>query len=426
MNNFNLFFKKSFISFLSLAILLASFPVSILAQTGGLQNANTSSDDAFNQQGTADTQPLQRTGFSDTLITDDAQKSSVKSDQAIQGAGFNTSLSNPGATTGSGSGASSVGEKKELYGKILPTQPEESGAESNAAADAISCAVGDILANGISGIVTKAIDTLFDSILGTTKKEVPTEPVVHVDKEVGTLVVWGIPILPSWDAIAYCLANVIITYVADSTIAWIQSGFEGNPVFVDDPTKLFQDLADYEMNNFLETLEDGLLCDNFSSSVKSALVNNYTSDYQSSSKCALGALEEEVTGLVNGTANYFSYEAWFALTQNPNNNAAGSYIKSYNESQRLIQARQNSVSKDLDRNDGWYSWVQKDGVNKGKVVSPGKTVQTVFEQRLNLAPGRLVLAEKFDQVISTLVNYLIKVAITEGLGAAKGALDGAN
>jgi len=368
MKNFNLFFKKSFLSFLCLVVLSASFPVGVFA-------AVLTGTEVYNK--------------------------------------------NPGASTNSGGTVPSAGFKKtkELYGDILPTQQNSSSAESGAAADAISCAVGDILASGISGIATKAIDTIFGAI---TNQEVPVDDPQQKHKSVGMLVVWGVPILPSWDAIAYCLANVIITYVADSTIAWIQSGFEGKPAFVDDPTKLFQDLADYEMSNFLSGLEDGLLCDNFSSSVKSALVNNYTSDYQTDGKCALGALEEDVTGLVNGTANYFSYEAWFALTQNPNNNAAGSYINAVDESQRVIKARKDAVNKDLDRNDGWYSWVQKDGANKGKVVSMGRTVQTVFEQRLNLAPGRLVLADKFDQVISTLVNYLIKVAITETVGAAKG------
>ncbi len=325
------------------------------------------------------------------------------------------STDNPGASTGATSVDS--GKNKELYGDILPVKEDSSSAESNSAADALGCSVGTILSNGITSLATKAIDAIFGSIVG--EPAVPSDDLNQKHKSIGSLVIWGIPILPSWDAIAYCLANAIITYVADSTIAWIQSGFEGNPVFVDDPTKLFQDLADYEMNNFLSGLEDGFLCENFSSSVTSALVNNYTSDYQTSGKCALGELEEEVTNLVNGTANYFSYEAWFALTQNPNNNAAGAYIKSYNESQRLIEARKSAVNKDLDRNDGWHSWVQKDGVNKGKVVSMGRTIQTVFEQRLNLAPGRLVLAEKFDQVISTLVNYLIKIAITETVGAAR-------
>ena len=330
--------------------------------------------------------------------------------------GFNPADSTVSAGTSGSSGSSANSINKPDEDDIWATQDTGEDQGSEALSEGTSCAVGQILANGISGIVSKTVSTIFSAITG---KPVPVAPEVHESKEAGMLIVWGIPVLPSWDAIAYCLANVIITYVADSTIAWIQSGFKGKPAFVDDPTKLFEDIADYEMSTFIEGLQDGLLCDDFSSQVTSALVNEYTNDYQSSSKCALGELESGVTDIVNGVAGSFTYDGWFNMSQNGNNNAAGALLKAQDEYPKWIAAKQTEMRSELNQNKGYRSFRAADGTNKGKIVTFGSVIETQLSNTLKLAPERLVLAEKFDQVVSTLVNYLIKTALTETLGAVK-------
>lgn len=446
MKNFNLFFKKSFISFLCLTILLASFPASVFADSLKITEYNGStvggdeipigSDPTFKAEGgtkftnsfgattgnTGSSGGTTGTGGSNTFTptnknSDDFGFSvgEVTSNQAIQSqTSFNPATGDGSVESSNNSSVNSINKPDE--DDIWATQETGSSAESGAISEGVSCAVGKILANGISGIVGKGVSTIFSTI---TNKQVPVDPEDHKSKEVGMLVVWGIPILPSWDAIAYCLANVIITYVADSTIAWIQSGFKGKPAFVDDPTKLFEDIADYEMSTFIEGLQDGLLCDDFSSQVTSALVNEYTDDYQSSGKCALGELESGVTDLVNGVAGSFTYGGWFNMSQNQNNNAAGALLKAKDEYPKWISAKQGAMKSELDQNKGYRSFRAADGTNKGKIVTFGSVIETQLSNTLKLAPERLVLAEKFDQVVSTLVNYLIKTALTETLGAVK-------
>ena len=457
MKNFNLFFKKSFISFLCLAILLASFPASVFAvdETIRVDNGNnvtadklptgSSSDKIENPNGgMVDLTPSGNTGSTGGIdikstpstgtlpdatrdssgnITTNSDTSDLDSliSESYPNAEFTIEDFAPGDSSvssgSSGSSASSVSGAKSLD-EIIPTQSTSKNKSSSALTDGVSCAVSSALAKGITGLVTKGISTIFGS---ATEPEVPVDPTNHKSKEIGSLVVWGVPILPSWDAIAFCLANIIITYVADSTISWIQSGFKGKPAFVDDPTKLFKDLADYQMNDFISTLQSGLLCENSKSQVTSALIRNYTSKYSTEGKCALGALEEGVTDMINRTAGSFTYEGWFAVSQNPNNNAVGQYLKGQSEYQRQIATRQGTIKSELDQNNGYFSWRSKDGTDKGKIITPGTAIQTQLEQRLNLAPGRLVLAQKFDQVVSTLVNYLIKTALTETLGAVRKA-----
>ncbi len=385
MKNLKFIYKKVFISSIIFIFFITSFPFETFSQTGDFTNINNSG--AQNSG----------TGFSN-----------------INNTSAGSLDYNPGSKTNNSSFTSEVDPSK---GGLIPTQSQSKGSnESNAAADALSCSVGAIIGNALTAVVSKGIDSLLGTVL---KEEVPTKEGPHRAKEVGSLVVWGIPILPSWDSIAYCLANTIITYVSDSTIAWIQSGFEGKPAFVDDPTKLFQDISDYEMGNFLQNLGGGFLCEPFEAYVTTNLINSYTNNYSNRGRCTLDTVQGNVESFLSGDS--FDYNSYFAVTQNPANNPYGSYLLAEAEARNRIELGIGPIKTELDWGNGYFSWKAKDGPNAGKTVTPGSVIETQLEQRLGLAPDRLVMAEKFDQVVSTLVNYLIKTALTETLGAVKGS-----
>ena len=53
------------------------------------------------------------------------------------------------------------------------------------------------------------------------------------------------------------------------------------------------------------------------------------------------------------------------------------------------------------------------------ITSPGIVIQSQLEKTLGLAKDRLVLAEKFDQVIAAVVNQLINTALDKVLEVAE-------
>ncbi len=86
---------------------------------------------------------------------------------------------------------------------------------------------------------------------------------------------FGVPILPSLDSIGYCLVNSLIEYISDATIAWINSGFEGNPVFIDNFDEFFKNLADRELAAFMGNLTlPGYMCEPFQVNVQLGLLTN--------------------------------------------------------------------------------------------------------------------------------------------------------
>jgi len=333
-------------------------------------------------------------------------------DTANPGLGnFNTSLN--GGSSGSGAGPQPTTDP--TAGGLTPTSPKGVGATSatgQAAQGAITCSIGSVLANTLKSFIYSGLSKLFDLVPGLSF-EVPVKDAPPRYKEVG-LSLFGFPILPSWDSFAYCLANATIQYVSDSTIAWIRSGFEGKPAFVDNPTRLFEGLANYEAENFLEGLGDGFLCEPFQAQVVMDLVSNYQPNYNRYGKCNIGSGELE--SFLNGTK--FNYDTYFNVTQNPANNPMGAYLLAESEMRNRIQARVGPVKLELDWNKGYFSWKDEMGNN----VSPGSAIQSQLEKTLGLPKDRLVLADEFDEVISELVNQLIKVALTETLGAFNGAV----
>jgi hypothetical protein len=423
MKNFNLLVKKSLVIFLLVLITFSPLmKFEVYAQ--GYYYVGPGTDGQGNQvsqptgQSTGQYFPAGTAGAGQPLNVDGPNETGLEGaveQEVNEGAARYSQSNNPGASNSSGNSPAGTVADPSKNG-TLPTQNviPAGSPEQAALTEALTCTIGGLLARILSNAISGVLNQIFGTILNL---QVPIIDPPHRIKEVG-LTIWGIPIVPSWDAIAYCLANTIITYVADSTIAWIQSGFEGKPAFVDDPTKLFNDIADYEMSSFLENLGGGFLCEPFEPFITASLVNNYSNRYSDYGKCTLDTVEGNIEDYING--GFFSYDNYFAMSQNPANNPYGSYIMAQQEARNRISAGIGPVRAELNWGNGYFSWRAADGTKAGKIVTPGKVVETQLEKRLGLAPDRLVLAEKFDQVISALVNYLIKTALTETLGAVRG------
>jgi hypothetical protein len=297
----------------------------------------------------------------------------------------------------------------------LPDLTETSGMVD----DFFDCTIGGILSRAISGVirdsVAQGIAFVFGSVI-STKVQV-TNPQQEA-KDVGVSVPIGpfsIPLVPSWDSFAYCLVNRTIAYIADSTKQWIRSGFEGNPAFVDDPSAFFQQVADFQFENFMEDIAGELLCEPFKIEVVNRINRSYNNrnNYLGQSgygRCTIDS-NQNFEAFLRG--EYFDFDIWLEYTQDPANNPLGAYLMAEGELQRRISAQQNSIMIELDWGDGYFSWKDEE---TGRTITPGRMIQSELENRLGLDKNRLILADEFDEVITELVDYLIRVSLNEVLG----------
>jgi guanylate kinase len=105
----------------------------------------------------------------------------------------------------------------------------------------------------------------------------------------------------------------------------------------------------------------------------------------------------------------FSWDQWLNYSQ-PQNNPMGATILAQMELDKRIAQKTNTESKLLDWGRGFLS--PRDPATN-KIKSPGSVVEEQINKRLGRTEDRLQMADEFDEIVSALVNQLVKIAVSE-------------
>lgn len=330
-------------------------------------------------------------------------------------------------------------------------EPDKKGALAKGAAGIIGCTGANILAQMLASAITSFIaqnisnvTDLLTNVPVAEKGNVGANIRTDTQARTGTVIsasIFGFGgaaiVFPSWDAIAYCITNEIITYIADSTIAWVRGGFEGNPAFIDNPEQFFKNMADLEASSFLQGLAYGSaglnICEPFRAQLVLSIARSHlASQYGSGGAngysrggfesgnirgggggyggCTLDDIEGNFKGFLKGDFSKGGWNSWFNVTQVDANNPYSTYFKLQAQLNGSINKKAAVVSKELDWGNGFLSFKKCEEGNC-KITTPGTVIESQLEKTLGIAKDRLVLAEKFDQVIAVVVDQLINTAL---------------
>ncbi len=235
---------------------------------------------------------------------------------------------------------------------------------------------------------------------------------------------------PSFDAFGFCLGNAIIRYIGDATVQWIRSGFDGNPVYVDNPEAFFKNIADVEAGAFVTNVANGVgvnICAPFKVQVILNTLQRYSrGGYGNQASCSLSQIKNNYEQFVNGDWNAGGFPGWFELIQHQNNPYGATYLTRL-ELARQIGARQQTQEKKLERNNGYQTITvcektRADGSfdpASCKDQTPAGYVKSQVEARATAPLLRLTIADEFDEIVTELVNQLVKIAIDKMLEGAK-------
>ncbi len=279
------------------------------------------------------------------------------------------------------------------------------------------------------------------SFAGGAALAVPTSDVVLGPKEAG-ISVFGVTLPISLDGLAYMAANVVIAQITDSIVTWIDSGFQGSPAFIEDPGAWFLETADMVSGAFIEELgAEDLLCDPFAP-IRITLSYNYNRSFPRDYRCKLSDVIENVENFAKFTAGDFTgqggWQSWFNITQNRQNNPYGVYFGAQIELDRRIANAIGRESDTLNQGKGFLSmrrckvWDTANGQEPGpnnptsgtlqhdcKEYGPIETPGSIVEDQLNRALGselnRIEVADEINEILSALVNQLVKTVFTAGL-----------
>lgn len=235
---------------------------------------------------------------------------------------------------------------------------------------------------------------------------------------------------PSFDAFGFCLGNAIIRYIGDATVQWIRGGFDGNPVYVDNPEAFFKNLADVEAGAFVTNVANGVgvnICAPFKTQVVLNTLQRYSrGGYGNQASCSLSQIKNNYDQFVGGDWNSGGFPGWLELIQHQNNPYGATYLTRM-ELAKQIGKQTQIQEKKLERNSGYQTITVCDKKRADgsfdpascKDQTPAGYVKSQVEARATAPLLRLTAADEFDEIVTELVNQLVKIAIDKMLEGSK-------
>lgn len=253
------------------------------------------------------------------------------------------------------------------------------------------------------------------------------------------------------DGIATLIAKTIIKALTKSIVVWINSGFKGNPSFIQNPSKFFTGIADKVAGNIIEGVAP-FLCSPFRLNIQLALALSMTSSMDDEISCTLTDVENNFNDFLgnSGVDASMSWDNWFEITQNPQNNPYGAMMIAQSQMGVSIQTAQGKYEQQLDWGRGFLSfedcsesttansYTNPDNPNDKQIYdvnsqpvygvqagndncvtrTPGAVIENQLNNTLNSDLRGLEIAQSIDQIVAALVGQLV----TQALGGAGGLL----
>ncbi len=146
------------------------------------------------------------------------------------------------------------------------------------------------------------------------------------------------------DTVGWIAAKLVISTITNSIVNWINSGFEGNPTFVQNPQQFLSDAANQASGVFIQQLGAAdLLCSPFRPQLMLALKYNLPS--MEKFRCTFEDAKNNWEGFMNNFTNG-GWESWISITSQPQNNPYGAYLMGVDElARRQAEAKENAKTE---------------------------------------------------------------------------------
>ncbi len=252
------------------------------------------------------------------------------------------------------------------------------------------------------------------------------------------------------------LAKILLQQITTSVVNWINSGFNGSPAFVQNPSQFLQQTADKIAGDYIKSSALSFLCSPFQLKVRIAIAQSYAN--RNAGSCTLTQVSNNITGFMRGTfSTAGGWPAFLSFTTMPTNNPYGAFLYGSVGLGAATANAQNQVKTDLLQGGGFLSFQQKvpgscvnttnppaPSLNKSVTevsgpasptnptqqlyqvcdyvsTTPGRIIASSLESTMKGSIDQLTLAKSFDEIISALINQLITRTLQGGLSNLSGA-----
>ena len=277
---------------------------------------------------------------------------------------------------------------------------------------------------GMSGVATEGTQLLNNVQLGAVNAATTASSVSNASTAFSTGSLWLKENV--LDGIGWALAKRIVSAIIRDLINWINSGFQGSPMFVQDLQGFLLGIADETIGGFIEELGGvgSFICSPFQLDVQVSLAVQYaqarSGGGQPAPTCTLSGIVDNLEGFISGSFSEGGWNNWFSVTSNPMQYTPyGSTLLAETEARaRLINAQGEELQL-LEFGDGFLSsevCETVDGPNGPRescsISTPGKVIQEALSFNLDTGRQSLVEADEINELIAALLGQLANMAIT--------------
>lgn len=252
------------------------------------------------------------------------------------------------------------------------------------------------------------------------------------------------------------IAKIMLQQITASVVNWINSGFNGSPAFVQNPSLFLQQTADQIAGNYVKSSALSFLCSPFQLQIRIAIAQSYA--YRYANSCTLTQVTNNINNFMRGSfSTAGGWPAFLAFTTTPTNNPYGAFLYASIGLQGAIQTAQTQVQTDLLQGSGFLSFQKKTNCREvatppapnqnlyisqtqafGPSNNPGNPTQPLYTvcDWTTTTPGAIIsdalksvekssldqigLAKSFDEIISALINQLMTRTLQNGLSSLSG------
>ncbi len=195
----------------------------------------------------------------------------------------------------------------------------------------IGCAKNAAI-QGLMGLATQALSSL-------ASKEVPVGDATL--KNAKTCL----------DGAAYTIAKKMLQQLSTSTINWANTGFGGNPLYVQDENSFLKRIKDREVEQYLTTLQGSNPI--FGNALRSTVTQQLTGKSDGLINKTMNTPQAKAYNSFMSDFSQGGWNAWLNTTQRDSNNPIGAVMTAASKLEQKIDEKQAATQAEIQRNNGF-------------------------------------------------------------------------